>query len=372
MQKENKILYMCHLSEGTGWSRASIDNILALQAAGANVVVRNIRLTGNFAPYPKEIEDLQKKECYDATHCIQHLLPHHLCGTDKYVKNVAYLAYETSEIVNTYWNEALRLVDEVWVPNKELRYSLSNCGLNSKYIPHTVDVSKYYIKYPEINIPEINSNFKFYTICDINDRKNVESLLRCFHSTFESYEPVSLILKVKKYGFDEKGLNDYISKICADVKMSLRMYPDISNYHREFIVSGNSSEDEIMSIHQYGDCYVSTSHGEGWNIPAFDAMAMNKMPIVPDQGGHKDFIEDGKTGHLVSCFNRICVCKDAAFPDLFTGRDFWVDVDEKEFCETMRFVYEKRKTNKELAFETARKFSYENVGAMMVEKLIGD
>jgi hypothetical protein len=373
--KKDKVLYMCHLSEGTGWSKAAIDSILSLKAIDVDVVVRNVRLTNNFVEYPEEIVELERKECYDADYCIQHLLPHHLCGTNKYKKNVAYLEYEVSSLNNTYWKEPLLLMDGVWVPNKELHYQLLNGGFKPCHIPHATDITKYYIRYPDIHIPELDHTFKFYTICDLNDRKNLETVIKCFHATFDRSEPVSLILKVKKYGFDEAQLTQYVSNICNNVKQSLRLYADPSQYHRECIIAKNLRDEEVMSLHQYGDCYVCASHGEAWNIPAFDAMAMNKIPIVPAQGGHLDYIKtdfDGDNGMLVKTCNKICTCSDAAFPDLFTGRDFWCDVDEKDFCEKMRLAYEGKKSKRSIVSKTIAEYSYDTVGHKMMKALKGE
>ena len=44
-----KVLYIGHYKEDSGWSRAAINNILALDAAGVNVVCRDIKLTNK--PY---------------------------------------------------------------------------------------------------------------------------------------------------------------------------------------------------------------------------------------------------------------------------------------------------------------------------------
>jgi hypothetical protein len=41
------ILYIGHYKESSGWSQAAIDYILALDAAGENVVCRNITLTND-------------------------------------------------------------------------------------------------------------------------------------------------------------------------------------------------------------------------------------------------------------------------------------------------------------------------------------
>ena len=56
------ILYIGHYKEGSGWSQAAIDYILALDSIGENVVCRNITLTSDKVDnIPKRILELEKK-----------------------------------------------------------------------------------------------------------------------------------------------------------------------------------------------------------------------------------------------------------------------------------------------------------------------
>lgn len=359
------------MREGSGWAKAALDNIAALREAGVEVVCRNVQLTNNNAEIPKEIEELQKGDCWDADYCIQHVLPHCLVGSDNYIKNVAYLEYETYNIKQSNWHSHLELVDEVWCPNSMLRDSLQLSGLNARTVPHAAETYKYLKKYPEITIPDLDDTFKFYTICDLNDRKNIESIIRCFHSAFDLSHQVSLILKVKKYGLSENQLSDYMNKLCYKIKKDLRIYSDISNYHQEMVLTKNMTEEEIMSLHQYGDCFINTSHGEAWSIPSFDAMAMGKTPICLNDGGPTEYIlaEDIDFGKLVNCNSQICICSDSPFRDMFTGTDYWMSPDEKQVVEAMRFYYNNKRDRSSKCIKNAKKYSYLNIGNKMKENL---
>jgi glycosyltransferase involved in cell wall biosynthesis len=357
------------MREGTGWAKSAIDNISALREAGVEVVCRTVQLTRNYADIPKEIAELERGNAYDADYCIQHVLPHCLVASDRFIKNIAYLELETYDLRHLGWRTSLDLVDEVWCPNDELKDALTSCGLKSKTIPHASETYKYLKKYPEITIPEIDHTFKFYTICDLNDRKNIESTIRCFHKAFDISYPVSLILKVKKYGMSEQQLLGYVNNICYKVKKELRMYSKIESYNQEMVLPKNMTDQEIMSLHQYGDCYVNTSYGEAWSIPTFDAMAMGKTPIAPKSGGPVEYIENINQGTLVNCSYDICNCSDSAFKDMFTGRDYWAKPDEREVVEAMRFYYHNRKDRSPECIKQAKKYSYLNIGKKMKEQL---
>jgi len=47
------------------------------------------------------------------------------------------------------------------------------------------------------------------------------------------------------------------------------------------------------------DTYLSSTEHEGYGLVFLEAMAMGLPIIAPDQGGHLDFLEDGRTGFIV-------------------------------------------------------------------------
>lgn len=367
-----KVLYIGHYKEASGWSRAAIDLISAMDSVGIDVACRNIKLTPKKAELPNKILELENKPLSDIDVCIQHVLPHHIVGTSKFKKNIACYIGESNTLKYNNWLSSLQLVDEVWLPNKDLMDNLSKDGIKSvKYVPYTFDLSRYGNKISSrINFGAKNNTFKFYYIADLNERKNIESVIKCFHSEFHRYEPVSLILKVKKFGVDPIELQKHVGNICDSIKKTLRIYPSIDDYHKEIIISDEMTEGEIDILHNSCDCLINTTHGEGWSIPAFDAMCFGKTPICGNEGGPKEFIKDKNSGTLINGVRGVCEHSDPAFTNIFTGRESWFVPDEEEIKSAMRYYYE----NKDLIDRTrglkeAQEFSYENVGNLIKELL---
>jgi glycosyltransferase involved in cell wall biosynthesis len=375
-----KILYIGHYKEFGGWSQAAKDYVLALDSIGVDVVCRNVTLTQDrkISGRLKELEDKNTDGC---DICIQHVLPHHLVKTNNFKKNIAYLASESTSIAHLNWLESLKMMDEVWVPNQDLAESLKQDGISAKIavVPHTVSTDKYKKQYGRINITGAENNFKFYYIGDANDRKNLESIITCFHSEFEKYENVSLILKTKKFGYNEPQLNDYVNNICNKVKTDIRMYPNLSGYKKDILISNEISNDQLLQLHVSCDCFVCPSHGEAWSIPSFDAMAFGNTPICSNFGGPKEFIDKSnwRTGTLVRGVYSTCKCSDSAFPDMFTGREYWFQPCEMNIRKQMRTYYESWKNdpisykprNQSVGLKAAEKYSYNNVANLMMEKI---
>ena len=374
-----KVLYIGHYKEFGGWGRAATDQILALDRAGVDVVCRNITLTADKPNLEPRLLELESKSIEGCDVCIQHILPHHLVGTKSFRKNIAFLEAETYSIKPLAWFEQLKQMDEVWVANEDLKNSLDRDGVGVPVtvVHHATDIEKYQKRYNPLNIRGLENSFKFYYAGDINDRKNLESIAACFHSEFDKSEDVALIMKVKKFGHNPQQTQSVLDSTMQEVKKRIRIYDDLSEYKREIVISDEVSEQDMMSIHQFCDCFVCPTHGEAWSIPSLDAMAFGNTPICSNFGGPKEFIAGEDTGKLIDGVFSVCQCSDSAFPDMFTGREYWFQPCEKQIREQMRSYYEDFKKNpiaykvrtRAAGMDNVKRFSYEKIGQRMLEVL---
>lgn len=371
-----KLLYIGHYKENSGWSRAAINLIKAIQTTDIDVVCRDIKLTDVQPEIPNDILELEQKDLNNVDYCIQHILPHHITGTQKFKKNIGYFVSESDSVLYHHWSNNLSLLDEIWVPNSDSKINLVNDGFEEnrvKVIPHAFDLTKYIDTKNRINFHGYNHVFKFYFICEIDDRKNIESIIRCFHSEFNPNEPVILVLKIKKNGINPSILRSEVGKICDKVKTELRLHKNIDDYKTEVIITENFDDEQMNILHLSCDCFVGPTHGEGWSIPAFDAMCFGKTPICSKEGGPKEFIDPNNrnTGWLVNGMMGICNHRNPAFPDLFTGHNHWFIPNELEIKNAMRYYYENRGKKNTDGLKQGEKFSYQQVGQLIKETLNG-
>ena len=187
---------------------------------------------------------------------------------------------------------------------------------------------------------------------------------------FDKSEQACLILKIKKFGHSPEQVQQAVDNKIVAIKNSLRMYQNISEYNKDIIISDDVDSEKIYALHQDCDCFICPSHGEAWSIPSFEAMAFGNTPICSDFGGPRDFIDkqDHLTGKLVGGSYATCQCSDSAFPDMFTGREYWFSPCDMEIRKAMRFYYEnqdKKRDKKVGGLTRAKKFSYEKVGNLM-------
>lgn len=374
-----KVLYIGHYKEFGGWAEAAKNYILALDSVGVDVVCRNVTLTRD-AEISGRLKELEEKDTDNCDVCIQHVLPHHLCGSNKFKKNIAFLASESVSIKHHPWFDYLQQMDSIWVPNSSSKELLIGDGIELpvSVVPHTFDLSKYKKQYKTLNIPEAQGKFTFYYIGDINDRKNIDSIFTCFHSEFDISEEVALVVKANKFGHSPEQVHSMLDNRATEVKKKLRMYGDLRKYRKDIIIPNRIEEDALYALHNQLDCFICPSHGEAWSIPSFEAMAFGSTPICSNFGGPPEFIsDDEKTGFCVDGIFSTCKCSDSAFPDLFTGREYWFTPCEMQIRTKMRRYYEKHLENpiknmvenKAAGLSQAEKFSHEVIGKLMEEIL---
>jgi len=368
-----KLLYIGHYKEQSGWSKAATDMINAASTTDMDIVCRSIKLTNTESKINPRISILEDKNLDGIDYCIQHVLPHHITKTDKFKKNIAYFVHELDTIKYHPWYQNLELVDEIWVPNQDAKNNLANDGLDEnkiKILHHAFDMSQYEDNKKRIIFDHKNHTFKFYFICDLDDRKNLETIVRCFHSEFHCSEPVSLVLKVKRSGLNPQDLRSGMMKFCDEIKKNMRLYNRIEDYNHEILITEEFTEEQMKILHLSCDCYVGPTHGEGWGIPAFDAMCYGNTPICSNEGGPKEYIDPNnkQTGWLVNGMMGICNHRNAAFNDIFTGNHHWFVPNDLEIKKAMRYYYENRSNkNKIDGLERGKMFSYEAVGNKIKE-----
>lgn len=411
-----KILYLGPYRDGTGWAHAAIENILALDAAGIEVVPRAVKLNGVNGELPKRLVELEKESDKGCNIVIQNSLPHHFDASGDFDKSICYYFTETSHFRNSSWAERINLMDEAWVPCQSVHSSSieSKVNIPIKVIPVPCDTSKYQKKYEKFSIPQTDDRFTFYTIGEIHRRKNLVALLKAFHLEFAPDEQVSLVIKGSIPGLPSHEVDKHISAMCNTVKDELKLYRKKELYHSEVIISQSLTEEQIMRMHSTFDCYVSPSFGEGWNMPAFDAMAMGKTPICSAQGGPIDFLAKHRWEHgpesedelrvrylvpprdingdtfpfrnrsrvvsehggwlVPGNYEPVFGMKDT-FPDLFVGNEEWFSINIKELRKAMRSAFqdnEERKKRAEFGMNRAYDFSHVAVGETMRKILNGE
>lgn len=357
-----RVLYVAHYREDSGWGEAARNYILALDKVGVDVVCRPI-IFDNKAELPDRIKELEAKAGGNFDVCIQNVLPHLMEWNSSYKKNIGQFVTETRGIEHTSWFPKLKLMDELWVANNAMNFEFSNLK-KTHTIPHCFDLSIYDKTYEKLDLPDIEGKYVFYFIGEFNRRKNIGGILRAFHTVFDRNDNVALVLKLNKPGMSGDQLGHEFDRYTNTIKTELHLHKNISHYIPEIVIPFRIGREEILRLHSTCDCFVSLSMGEAWNIPMFEACAMNKRVISSNTDGFSQyqcvgcFVIDGTEQPLIGA--------EQTFPGFGTAREKWTVSDINIAGEYMRTSYD----CKDYPIQNDMSaFSYESVGQKMLEAL---
>lgn len=373
MSKPN-VLFVGSYREKTGFGIACQNFIRALDTA-ANVACRPVKVRQLQADLHPRILELENNFFENYDYVIQKVLPHNMDFNGDFKKNVAILAYETTNLGRTIWPERLQIMDEIWATNNLTKKACENSNITTpiKVIGEPVEVEKFSKTYNKMTAPTVlDSTFKFYFIGEHNPRKNIEALITAFHVEFRPEDDVALIIKTNKTLVSPQETQNQVAGMATTIKRNLRMYDDFSLYKPEIILTDYISDTDICSLHKMCDCFVMPSHGEGFCMPAMDALGFAN-PVICGAYAGMDFVNDNN-GWLVNSYKVPVINGFAPLTDLYTGHEQHEQIDIIDLQKQMRLAYEARNTKvwkdkQESAKETPHQFTMEKVGARMVEFL---
>ena len=280
------VLYIGNYRDGTGYGQAAEDYILSLNSVGVDVVCRPLKLNDvDYAPNPI-VSKLESKSSKNCDVVIQHMLPIHMQYNGDFDYNIGLFAYETSNFKMSGWKNYLNLMDANVVINKQMIDSCLSSGVNTPLhvVPHARDFSRYIEKYEKletITSQVSDSDFIFYTIGETTKRKNFSALLKAYFTEFSESEPVCLLVKTNNSTYE---FYDYCGKILDGLC--------IKNPPKVVTITERMSNEDINRLHYTCNAFVQPSYGEAWGIPAFDAMAFGKTPIVTNCTGYLEYIDE--------------------------------------------------------------------------------
>jgi len=352
-----KILYIGHYRDGTGWGNAALNNILAMDAAGINVVPRAITYEAQDREYPDRIKQLEQQSNLDCDVVVQHTIPTNFVYDSNY-KNIGCFCIESTNMKPTGWVKHLNLMDEVWVACRANKIIAEESGVTTpiKIVPYSLDVDKY-TQTDGDKIQELNNNFTFGFVGEFIERKNLKALIRAFHMEFDTKEPVNLFIKTSKTSLE--GAQKYIQHVKNGLKIR-------STYKEEVIVSGMMDSKDYISVLNQIDCFVMPSRGEAFCIPGLECMALGK-PAIYTKGTGMDYL----VGHPVEAYKTPCFGAVDTMPYIDTAESNWLEIDVIKLAKTMRQVYneyDREKISKKCK-AAATKLSHEKVGSIIKDYL---
>ncbi|NIN68091.1 MAG: glycosyltransferase [Anaerolineae bacterium] len=304
-----KVLYKADFTSPSGYSRAARAHARALIEAGVDVLCEDLK---------HDIASIELDEFWSvelprrvgrherAPIALWHHTPEYYQPSPAQL-NVGLVAWETSEApkydiptARHNWTKQLNKMHAVWTFSQAAKRALEKAQVERPIdvTPHPIDHSIYHpgddgagVLYGPDREP-LDDHFKFLSVFQWHARKDPYSLILAYLSEFHPDEKTALVLKtyVNKTG-DIQSVLGQLERI----KKGTRLPHD---YARIFVVPSVLSDQEMAELYRSVDCYVSTSRGEGFCLPAAEALACGVPVIVPGASSFKDYVTEN-VGYLV-------------------------------------------------------------------------
>lgn len=358
-----KIAYISVYRDGTGYGNAAISMIKTLDMAGFDVVPIWVTLNDGPVKDTKVITNLERKSLNNIEIVIQQILPSNFVRING-VKNIGYFFWETDDFTGSGWKNGCELMDELWVTTEEQKKACVSSGVDDnkiKIIDQPKEITPTYGHFDFASYG-IENTFKFYTISDFSNKKNVTAIIHSFLTEFSVHDNVSLVLKSYISGKTfEESKNHFkmtIQELKKQIGKPIDCYPKIA------IIAGMLQDNDLSDLENSCDCFVSASRGEGEGLPMVQATLKYKPVIAPNLSGiSKNFIN--KT-LLISGLIRKKVFGMMS-GNYYNYNENWLDSSTTEMCEKMRFVLENIEQAKLIAIEN-KKYIEENFSLEMCAK----
>lgn len=366
-------LFIGPYRQDDGWGLASKDYLKAIGTKINNVTSRPLYLGKPSHANDQFIDRYENSLYKDYDVIFQHALPHCISINKKIKKNVGLFHLETNNISHSDSIYILNKLDEICVASKQEAKCLKQSGVITPIkvvsAPLDVEMIENNRSHKLIRLSHMLGNtFKFYTIGEFNERKNILDLVLAFHIAFDTTDNVSLVIKSSVPGLDIKQSHKYIENEINLLKSRLNIR---KHYKRELVITDRLTDIDLIGLHNSCDCFVSSSLGESFCRPAAEALILGKTPIVTDNTGMRDFINN-ENGYIVNSKKHPVVVNNKPLSDqfdIYTANEYWYKPNIYSLIEQMKKAYETYKKDRKEYQKKAKKgqssvqqFSYETIG----------
>jgi len=187
--------------------------------------------------------------------------------------------------------EVMNRTKEVWTPSKFCVDAFIRSGVSAEkihVIPNGVDLEIYQPTGKQAILPTTNP-FKFLFVGGTIYRKGTDILLEAYRRAFTSSDPVSLVIK----DFGKRGIYPF-----EKGEELTREFARNSSYPEVVHLPAHRTDMEMAELYRACDVFVSSYRGEGFCLPALEAMACGKPVIVTAGGATDDFVSSSNGWHI--------------------------------------------------------------------------
>lgn len=346
-KRDKRLIWSANVSSANGFGMVAENTIKELLTCG--VTVQNPGSVSGSVVSGGEFVDQTIQQALSQT-ISPDALEIQYCQPPSFVSGVVerswlYSMFETTHTPKR-WIPLLNQAERVLVPSRWLVPSWKKQGVTvpiSVY-PHGVDPAVYAFRQRPVHTP-----YTFLHYGRLSTRKGTDLVYQAFTEEFAPDEPVRLILK-----------DTY--PICPVVIRD----PRVQWIHATY------SKEQMARLMTDSDCFVYPTRGDGFGLPALEALATGLPTIVTGWSGPVDYSDPSDTLILDYSMTRAFEF-DAIYKDhLEAGEDtgLWAQPSMSDLREKMRWCYEHPDLARNIGKQAAKRIESQWTWKTQVRKLL--
>lgn len=273
--------------------------------------------------------------------------------------NIGYTAGIETTKISTQWLEKTYLMNKIIVPSEHAKSAFETTSFKARNPEgQIVDVGCITpveaVSFPAKFVPaeeldiSLDTPFNFLNVAQLSPRKNFDNCLRWFVEEFHDDADVGLVVKInlaKNCLLDRRATQERLTHFLSE-------YPD--RKCKVYLLHGSLSDGQMSSLYSKDTikAIVSTTHGEGFGLPLFEAVQAELPVVAPNWSGHKDFLympvpEKGKKSKKTKSrpmFAKVDyqlkpVQPEAVWQNVIIPESMWCFPKERSFKNALRSLY---------------------------------
>jgi len=270
--------------------------------------------------------------------------------------NIGIWFWELTNFPNE-WLSSLKFYDEIWVSTNFMAESMSKSftiPVTKIGCPVEIDEKKLIRNRSKFNLKEDEYVFLFiFDFLSIFERKNPLGVIEAFKKIFKETENISLIIK------------------CTNGARFPTQYKKLSNECNQkniHLLGEHMTKDDLYSLIETSDCYVSLHRSEGFALTIAEAMYAGKPVIATEYGGNSDFMNTKNSFPVKYKITKI----DDDYGPYKKGNE-WAEPDIEHASTMMRYVFEHKEESKKIGFKAKddlkQNFSLNKIGIEISKRI---
>ena len=174
---------------------------------------------------------------------------------------------------------ALEMCDEIWCATSYIAASISNVTKKKvSVMPMAVTVPEEFLSVDQLEMRAESETVRYFFLFDFISgafRKDVRSCVQAFKLAFKNNENVELKIKTLNFNAESEDGKLFLAEIAGD--------------HRITYFDGKMSRQELTTMMQQSDVFLSLHRAEGFGRGLAEALLMGKQLVCTNFSGNVDF-----------------------------------------------------------------------------------